>query len=169
MITDATAFIPFSPSPPASHWTILAISSLSEYAMNDPSYLFYVEIWIGVREIENLYFCFFRYILCFLLYLCFLQLINDKLFLATIVNKLGVKTYKLFIILVILFFNLRVMSDIWRLFVSLWKLEFLLVFRYLQEFWFAEHLCLFMAFLEGILPNFYPMGVVRMFVVFWFL
>ena len=43
IITVATAFIPLSPSPPASHCTILANSSLSEYAINNPScYLDYM-------------------------------------------------------------------------------------------------------------------------------
>ena len=59
--------------------------------------------------------------------------------------------------------DLRVMSETWPLFVSLWKLEFLLVFRYLQEFCFIEHLCIFRAFFEKILPNFYPIHIVRLF------
>ena len=59
--------------------------------------------------------------------------------------------------------GLRVMSETWPLFVSLWKLEFLLVFQYLQEFLFTEHLCIFKAFFERILPNFYPIHIVRLF------
>ena len=60
-------------------------------------------------------------------------------------------------------YELRVMSETWPLFVSLWKLEFLLVFQYLQEFLFREHLCIFRAFFERILPNFYPIRIVRLF------
>lgn len=66
-------------------------------------------------------------------------------------------------------YDLRVMSEVWPVFVVLWKLEFLLVFRYLQEFWFVEHLCIFRTFLEMILPNFYPMGMVRLFLELWHL
>jgi len=44
IITVATAFIPFSPSPPASHWTSLAISSLSENAIFSPLYMYYIFI-----------------------------------------------------------------------------------------------------------------------------
>ena len=62
--------------------------------------------------------------------------------------------------------DLRVMSETWPLFVSLWKLEFLLVFQYLQEFLFIEHLCIFRAFFEKILPNFYPTDIVHLFLEF---
>ena len=66
-------------------------------------------------------------------------------------------------------YYLRVMSEVWPFFVVLWKLEFLLVYRYLQEFYFTEHLCIFRAFFEKILPNFYPMGMVRLFLENWLL